>query len=119
MPADPRKIEPQVLACRQTSDGVEFDLRIDADLAPLAGHFPGLPVVPGVCLLDWVVRFSVHHLALLQDGATQFQIKFRSVLQPDRDVTLRLRRLSGGRVQFDYRHLETVYASGTVSPGGT
>jgi 3-hydroxymyristoyl/3-hydroxydecanoyl-(acyl carrier protein) dehydratase len=53
MPADPRKIEPQVLACRRTADGVEIDLRIDGDLAPLAGHFPGLPVVPGVCLLDW------------------------------------------------------------------
>jgi hypothetical protein len=39
-------------------------------------------------------------------------------LEPDRDVTLRLRRLSGGRVQFDYRHLETVYSSGTVSAGG-
>jgi 3-hydroxymyristoyl/3-hydroxydecanoyl-(acyl carrier protein) dehydratase len=118
MPADQRKIEPQMLACRQTVDGVELDLHIDADLAALAGHFPGLPIVPGVCLLDWVVRFSVRHLALLQDGAAQFQIKFRRVLQPDRDVTLRLRRLSGGRVQFDYRHLETVYASGTVSAGG-
>ena len=118
MPADQRKIEPQMLACRQTVDGVELDLHIDADLAALAGHFPGLPILPGVCLLDWVVRFSVRHLALLQDGAVQFQIKFRSVLQPDRDVTLRLRRLSGDRVQFDYRHLETVYASGTVSAGG-
>jgi 3-hydroxymyristoyl/3-hydroxydecanoyl-(acyl carrier protein) dehydratase len=118
MPADQRKIEPQMLAYRQTVDGVELDLHIDADLAALAGHFPGLPIVPGVCLLDWVVRFSVRHLALLQDGAVQFQIKFRRVLQPDRDVTLRLRRLSGGRVQFDYRHLETVYASGTVSAGG-
>jgi 3-hydroxymyristoyl/3-hydroxydecanoyl-(acyl carrier protein) dehydratase len=118
MPADQRKIEPQMLACRLTVDGVELDLHIDADLAALAGHFPGLPIVPGVCLLDWVVRFSVRHLALLQDGAVQFQIKFRRVLQPDRDVTLRLRRLSGGRVQFDYRHLETVYASGTVSAGG-
>lgn len=115
MPAAPRNIEPPVLACRQTSDGVELDLRIDSDLAPLAGHFPGLPIVPGVCLLDWVVNFSVRHLALLQDGATQFQIKFRNVLQPDREVTLRLHRLSGGRVQFDYRHLETVYASGTIS----
>jgi 3-hydroxymyristoyl/3-hydroxydecanoyl-(acyl carrier protein) dehydratase len=118
MPADQQKIEPQILARRQTADGVELDLRIGADLAPLAGHFPGLPVVPGVCLLDWVVRFAVRHLALLQDGAVQFQVKFRNVLPPEHDVTLRLRRLSDGRVQFDYRHRETVYASGTVSAGG-
>jgi 3-hydroxymyristoyl/3-hydroxydecanoyl-(acyl carrier protein) dehydratase len=118
MLGDRKKLEPQMLACRQTVDGVELDLRIDGDLAPLVGHFPGLPIVPGVCLLDWVVRFSVRHLALLQGGVVQFQVKFRNILEPDRDVTLRLRRLSGGRVQFDYRRLETVYASGTVSAGG-
>jgi hypothetical protein len=32
-------------------------------------------------------------------------------------VTLVLRRLSGGRVQFEYRHLDTVYASGTIAGG--
>jgi hypothetical protein len=40
------------------------------------------------------------------------------VLQPDADVTLVLRRLSGERVQFEYRHLESVYASGTIAGGG-
>lgn len=118
MQSDRPKVEPSVLACRQTADGVELDLHIDADLAPLAGHFPGLPIVPGVCLLDWVVRFSARHMALLQDGAAQFQIKFCRILQPDGDVTLTLRRLSGGRVQFDYWYLDTIYASGTVSAGG-
>src|SRR5258707_288109 len=117
MQSDRAKIEPQVLACRRTTNGVELDLRINADLAPLAGHFPDLPIVPGVCLLDWVVRFSARHLALLQDGAGQFQIKFRRVLQPEAQVTLSLGRLSGGRVQFDYRHLDIIYASGTVSAG--
>ena len=111
------KVEPRVLACRQTAEGVELDLRIDADLAPLAGHFPDLPVVPGVCLIDWVVRLSARHLGLLPDGAAKIQTKFRRVLQPDADVTLVLRRLSGGRVQFEYRHLEAVYASGTVAGG--
>jgi 3-hydroxymyristoyl/3-hydroxydecanoyl-(acyl carrier protein) dehydratase len=112
------KVEPRVLACRQTAEGVELDLHIDGDLAPLAGHFPGLPIVPGVCLLDWVVRFSVRHLGLLPDGAAKIQTKFRRVLQPDVDVTLVLRRLSGGRVQFEYRHLDTVYASGTIAGDG-
>jgi 3-hydroxymyristoyl/3-hydroxydecanoyl-(acyl carrier protein) dehydratase len=112
------KVEPRVAACRQTAEGVELDLHIDADLAPLAGHFPDLPIVPGVCLVDWVVRFSVRHLGLLTDGVAKIQTKFRRVLQPDDNVTLVLRRLSGGRVQFEYRHLDTVYASGTVAGGG-
>lgn len=113
----PVKQEPVILASRSTADGVELQLRIDDDLAALAGHFPGLPIVPGVCLLDWVVRFSAHYLALIEDGAPQFQIKFRQVLRPGRDVVLSLRRLSGGRVQFSYTQGDTVYASGAASPG--
>lgn len=117
-PEGPKNATPQTLTCRQTADGVEIDLRIKSDLAALTGHFPGLPIVPGVCLLDWVVRFSACHLGLLQNGAAQFQIKFRRVLQPECDVTLTLRRLSGGRVQFTYRRRDTTYASGTVSAEG-
>ena len=118
MASESSNATPQTLICRQTADGVELDLRIKADLAPLVGHFPDLPIVPGVCLLDWAVQFSVRHLGLLQDGAAQFQIKFRRVLQPECDVTLTLRRLSDRRVQFAYRRLDTVYASGTVSADG-
>jgi 3-hydroxymyristoyl/3-hydroxydecanoyl-(acyl carrier protein) dehydratase len=112
------KVEPSVLACRQTAEGIELDLHIDLDLAPLIGHFPGLPIVPGVCLVDWVTRFSIRHLGLLQDGTVTIQTKFRRVLQPDDNVTLVLRGLSGGRVQFEYRHLDTIYASGTLGGGG-
>jgi 3-hydroxymyristoyl/3-hydroxydecanoyl-(acyl carrier protein) dehydratase len=118
MPSEGPNTTPQTLACRETADGVELDLRIKADLAPLAGHFPDLPIVPGVCLLDWAVQFSVRHLDILQAGVAQFQIKFRRVLQPECDVTLTLRRLSADRVQFAYRRLDTIYASGTVSADG-
>ena len=112
------KIEPTVLASRQTADGIELDLLISSDLAPLAGHFPGLPIVPGVCLLDWVVRHSVRHLSLLGEGAPRIQIKFRRVIQPECLVTLALHRQSRGRVQFEYRTGDTVYASGTIAPDG-
>lgn len=119
MPLTAAKLEPVVFASRPTAEGTELQLRIDADLKVLDGHFPGLPIVPGVCLLDWVVRFSARYLALLQDGSPQFQIKFRHVLQPGRDVILTLRRLSGGRVQFSYTDGDTIFASGIASPGDT
>jgi 3-hydroxymyristoyl/3-hydroxydecanoyl-(acyl carrier protein) dehydratase len=108
------KVEPEVLARRQTADGIELDLRISADLAPFAGHFPGLPVTPGVCLIDWVFRLAARHMGFPDDGAPRLQIKFRRVLQPDCDVTLALHRLSERRIRFEYRRLDTVYSSGTV-----
>ena len=117
MPSTSDQMAPPVVADRMTGEGIELDLRIAADHPALDGHFPGLPIVPGVCLLDWVIRFSAGRLGLLTDGVPQFRIKFRHVLQPGRDVTLSLRSLSGGRVQFEYADRDHVYASGTASPG--
>ena len=111
------KIEPDVIGTRLTADGVALDLRITSDLAPLAGHFPGLPIVPGVALVDWAVRLAVRHVGFLDDGAARLQIKFRRVLRPDGDVTLTLRKVSDRCVRFEYRHLDTVFSSGTVTSG--
>jgi 3-hydroxymyristoyl/3-hydroxydecanoyl-(acyl carrier protein) dehydratase len=115
----PLKLEPDVVAVRQTANGVALELRITADLAPLAGHFPGLPIVPGVALVDWVVRFAVRHVGFHDDGVARLQIKFRRVLQPDCDVTLTLHKVSDRRVRFEYRHLDTIYSSGTIASSDT
>ena len=109
-------IEPLELARRQSPDGIELDLRITADLASLRGHFPGLPIVPGVCLLDWAVRNAVRHLGLLEAGTPRFQVKFRHVLQPGNEVTLFLHRRPNGGVRFEYRRVAVVYATGTIFP---
>jgi 3-hydroxymyristoyl/3-hydroxydecanoyl-(acyl carrier protein) dehydratase len=111
-----RKIEPDVVARRQIADGIELDLAITPDLAPLEGHFPDLPIVPGVCLIDWVVRHAVRELGLPEELVPRIQVKFRRVMQPTCTVTLSLRRLSKGRVQFEYRSGEQVYTSGTIAP---
>jgi 3-hydroxymyristoyl/3-hydroxydecanoyl-(acyl carrier protein) dehydratase len=118
MSSDARR-EPQILACRQTSQGVELDLRISADLAPLAGHFPDLPIVPGVCLVDWAALHCDRHLGQLDTAPTVIQVKFRRIIQPGVDVTLALQALAGGRVRFEYRRDDTVYATGTFGVAAT
>jgi 3-hydroxymyristoyl/3-hydroxydecanoyl-(acyl carrier protein) dehydratase len=117
VPPDRPIVEPCVLACRQTENTIAFDLRIPSNLAPLVGHFPALPIVPGVCLVDWVTRLAARYGGFPDDGARQLQIKFRRILQPNSIATLTLHRVSDQRVRFDYRHLDTIYSSGTVSWG--
>jgi 3-hydroxymyristoyl/3-hydroxydecanoyl-(acyl carrier protein) dehydratase len=117
MPSDGQRralTEPPILARRHIDDGVELDLLVTSELATLSGHFPGVPIVPGICLLDWAIRHARDHLAVLHDNAERLQVKFRRVLRPDCRVTLSLRRVSPGRVEFRYFDADTVYASGSL-----
>ncbi|WBC07496.1 MaoC/PaaZ C-terminal domain-containing protein [Micromonospora sp. WMMA1947] len=43
-------------AVRGADDRLWFSVEVPADLPLLDGHFPGLPIVPGVCLIDVLQR---------------------------------------------------------------
>lgn len=111
-----RVTEPEVRATRPIEDGVELDLFIPSTLAQLEGHFPGLPIVPGVAQIDWVVKLAARHLNLPIEVARSFQIKFRRVTTANIMVTLTLRhRVSRQQIVFEYRAGDTVMTSGTFA----
>ncbi len=116
--APPR--DPQVLAVRPVTDGVELDLFLSAELLQFQGHFPGVGVLPGVAQIDWAVRLADRHLSLTGGIARTFRVKFRRVIAPDSPVTLVLRREAAkGRLLFEYRAGDEVMSSGSVSVGET
>jgi 3-hydroxymyristoyl/3-hydroxydecanoyl-(acyl carrier protein) dehydratase len=106
---------PEVRGMRTGAGGVELDLVIPENLAYLEGHFPGLPIVPGVVLLDWVTKFAVRHLALPVDATQTFAVKFRQVMRPGELVTLSLRYEPARRkLGFVYRNDSRPLATGTI-----
>jgi AMP-binding enzyme/FabA-like domain len=106
---------PEVGEVRTGADGVELDLAIPEDLAYLEGHFPGLPIVPGVVLIDWVIELAARHLALPVEVAQTFAVKFRQVIRPGELVTLRLRYDAARRqLDFAYRNDTQPLATGTI-----
>jgi acyl-coenzyme A synthetase/AMP-(fatty) acid ligase len=106
---------PEVREVRAGADGVELDLAIPADLAYLEGHFPGLPIVPGVVLIDWVIELAARHLALPVEVAQTFAAKFRRVIRPGELVTLSLRYEAARRqLDFAYRNDSQPLATGTI-----
>ena len=110
--------EPDIRATRLPVDlampgRVELDLFIAQGLPQLDGHFPGLPIVPGVALIDWAVRFTARYLQIGDGVARSLQVKFRRIIAPDNLVTLVLEHQPARkRLAFTYRQGEQILATG-------
>ena len=78
-------------------------LYIPPDHPAFAGHFPGMPITPGVVLLDHALH------AMAQQLQTDFQqckigsVKFLSPVLPDTHLTLHYEVASNGNIRFDIK----------------
>lgn len=87
----PRPDLPVILGQEPTGPSrTRFRLRVPPDLRALEGHFPDIPVVPGMIQVGWAV--SLARSALGVDGALAGipAIKFRRIVQPGREFSLSL-----------------------------
>jgi 3-hydroxymyristoyl/3-hydroxydecanoyl-(acyl carrier protein) dehydratase len=106
---------PEVLAERATAGRVELDLHVPPGLEYFTGHFPGLPVLPGVVQIDWAVRLARPRLRLAGGFAAAEQVKFLSVIAPSARLTLALETKSdGSKLVFSYTGGAKKYSSGTL-----
>ena len=125
-PFDPAVDAPEVLAESMGEGHRQQTLRVPETLAYLDGHFVGLPVVPGVAQLRWVMNAA---RPLIGQGAAIQRIealKFKDVLRPgdvfhlsaevSRDGTTRLAfRLWNDRSVFSSGRCVLVTAPDAVS----
>ncbi len=99
-----------------TKDENSCEIAIDLlrHTAAFDGHFPGLPVLPGVYQLDWAIR---HARRWLLTEALRFvavdQLKFSEAVSPGLPLLLRLQR-QGERVEFSYRCGALPLSSGRI-----
>ncbi|VVE30424.1 AMP-dependent synthetase and ligase [Pandoraea horticolens] len=102
------------------TDAVVMSLRVPPDLAHFDGHFPGLPLLPGVVLIDWATRFAAEHAsrdpalrAWVSTPTSLQQVKFSAPVLPGTRFELTL--------TFDVTRLRVHYlyegARGTAATG--
>ncbi len=112
---------PDVIATEwRSADHVVLRLALPPEHPAFDGHFPGQPVLPGVVQTDWAVRLADE---LLQSGcaaATDFQVKFRRVVEPGNplELTLRIDRIKGS-LSFEYSRNGDICSSGRIKLEGT
>ncbi|TAL96426.1 MAG: AMP-dependent synthetase [Paraburkholderia sp.] len=105
----------EVLAEARTGDEVHYDLRVPPELAHFAGHFPGLPILPGVVQVDWAIRLAAEHVAEVRAIASVDRLKFMAPVPPGATLSLKLSHdVARRRVQFAYRLGERECASGVI-----
>jgi 3-hydroxyacyl-[acyl-carrier-protein] dehydratase len=91
-------------------------LPIATDHPAYPGHFPGMPVLPGVVLLD----ATLGALERAGKGPSGFwevsSAKFRSAVRPGEALTLHHETLPNGSVRFAIRTADRAVASGVLVP---
>ena len=93
-------------------------IQIPADHPAFASHFPGMPIVPAVVLLDAALY------AIADDGAVSFErctlqaVKFKSVVRPGQALTLHYVRTGPGSVSFELHSAGRVAVLGTIAASG-
>jgi hypothetical protein len=88
---------------------------VDPALRVLEGHFPELPVVPGVAQIDWAIGWACEAFGLARTVQRMEVIKFQALMLPGHAVQLELDYAPGKHVvTFRYARAATPYSSGRL-----
>ena len=80
----------ETLAHVSDAEGDHYELRVSPSLIHFEGHFPGLPILPGVVLIDWAIRLAAARNPAVRAVTSVDQLKFMAPVPPGAVVSLRL-----------------------------
>ena len=108
------QLNPVILATRLLENGAAvLDLEIPAELEHFRGHFPGLPLLPGVVQLDWAIGEGARLFGPFGGFRGLQAIKFQRPIFPGMRISLELARIPGkAGVSFKYDSPAGRHASG-------
>lgn len=111
--------DPVIHPHPQNGDILLFELEISEDLEWFSGHFPGLPVLPGVVQLRWAVELAKEHFKLGAGPLEVLRLKFKSVVIPPSRINLALSKTSDTEATFEYTGTDAVYSQGKLRFAGS
>jgi 3-hydroxymyristoyl/3-hydroxydecanoyl-(acyl carrier protein) dehydratase len=108
---------PEIIARSEEGAGrLRLTLAIRPDLTYFSGHFPGLPLLPGVVQVDWAARFGREYLQASGEFLSLDNLKFQAVIFPGATLELELEwQPASGRLVFAYSQNGQPMSSGRLS----
>ena len=80
----------KVTATENTSEGILAKVHLNKDHAIFKGHFPGNPVMPGVCMIQIIKELTEETTGENLFLAVSSNIKFMAIINPEKNPDLQL-----------------------------
>ncbi|RQR36180.1 AMP-dependent synthetase [Burkholderia sp. Bp9143] len=80
----------ELLASWRSDDALHYELRVPPALAHFDGHFPGLPILPGVVQIDWAARLAGREMPAVREVRSIEHLKFKAPVPPGAVLALRI-----------------------------
>jgi 3-hydroxymyristoyl/3-hydroxydecanoyl-(acyl carrier protein) dehydratase len=109
---------PDVVEVQHNHDAenqVILNLHVPTGLDYFSGHFPNMPVLPGVVQIHWAVHYAAQYFPLVGGFTSMEHIKFQSLVLPDAKLALSLLwNVEKQQLEFSFSNSERKYSSGRI-----
>jgi len=80
----------KITANEKTAEGISATVLLNKDHAIFKGHFPGNPVMPGVCMIQIIKELTEETIGKNLFLAVSSNIKFMAIINPEKNPELKL-----------------------------
>ncbi|MCP3102396.1 AMP-binding protein [Myxococcus sp. K15C18031901] len=110
---------PPARELERSPERVLLALEAQAESPYFRGHFPGMPILPGVAQLEWAIQLGREYFPLPPDFLRMEAVKFQQLIPPGTHLTLELTWTEAkGSLHFKLTSAAGTHAGGRIVFGG-